>query len=319
MISAMFLAPVQLGRTQPDAELRLAHTACRDARDNEKGAGFYSESSDNRYQRRFSLISDFQQALQSDDQLHLAYQPRVQMASARCVSAEALIRWQHPEVGNVSPAEFIPLVENTSMARALTDWVMRNAIRQAASWHRRGLELRISINIAAANLEEQDFSERLLGYLRSEALPLRAIELELTESGLISNGRAARQQLEKLMALGVRIAIDDFGTGYSSLAYLQTIPAHVVKIDRSFISGLDHHQRCQTLVRSMIAMAHELGYSVVGEGVETGEGKEILHSLGCDEIQGYLIARPMTSEDFDSWFMAHINTVAASQLSRHPL
>ncbi|NMT62876.1 sensor domain-containing phosphodiesterase [Marinobacter orientalis] len=313
------VAPVQLGRTQPDAVLRLAHTACRDARDNETGAGFYSRSSDNRYQRRFSLISDFQEALQSEDQLHLAYQPRVDMTSGRCVSAEALIRWQHPTVGNVSPAEFIPLVENTTMARDLTDWVMRNAIRQAAAWYHQGLQLRVSLNIAAANLEEGDFTERLLGYLGSEGLPLRAVELELTESGLISNGQAARRQLEELMARGVKIAIDDFGTGYSSLAYLQTIPAHVVKIDRSFITGLNQHQRSQTLVSAMIAMAHELGYSVVAEGVETEEAKQVLHSLGCDEIQGYLIARPFTSTEFTRWFMAPINTVTARPSSRQSL
>jgi EAL domain-containing protein (putative c-di-GMP-specific phosphodiesterase class I) len=197
--------------------------------------------------------------------------------------------------------EFVPLVENTSMARALTDWVMRQAIRQAALWYRQGVRLRVSINIAAANLEEEDFISRLMGYLRSEKLPLSAIELELTESGLISNGRQAREKLETLMAKGIRVAIDDFGTGYSSLAYLHAIPAHVVKIDRCFITGLSHRRNSQTLVRSMISMAHDLGYSVVGEGVETEEQRQVLQSLGCDEIQGYLYAKPLGAEDFSQW------------------
>jgi EAL domain-containing protein (putative c-di-GMP-specific phosphodiesterase class I)/GGDEF domain-containing protein len=297
------LAPLSLGHMRPDAVLRLAHTACHDARIEETDTGFYSESSDTRFQRSFNLISDFRQALESDDQLFLVYQPRMDMTSDRCVGAEALLRWQHPKLGNISPGEFIPLVENTSMARALTDWVMRNAIKQGVLWYRQGLQLRISINIAAANLEEGDFTDRLMDYLDSAGLPINAIELELTESGLIKNGKAARLKLEDLIARGVRVAIDDFGTGYSSLAYLQSIPAHVVKIDRSFIIDLNYRQRSQTLLSAMIAMAHELGYSVVGEGVETEEIRGILHSLGCDEIQGYLIAKPLTTTDFTRWFM----------------
>jgi EAL domain-containing protein (putative c-di-GMP-specific phosphodiesterase class I)/GGDEF domain-containing protein len=295
------VAPVVFGRTAPDVGLRLSHTACRDARDQERSVGFYSESSDTRYQRRFNLIADFREALQVENQLQLVYQPRVDAASGHCNGAETLLRWHHPQLGNVPPGEFVPLVENTSMARALTDWVMRQAIRQAALWYRQGVRLRVSINIAAANLEEEDFISRLMGYLRSEKLPLSAIELELTESGLISNGRQAREKLETLMAKGIRVAIDDFGTGYSSLAYLHAIPAHVVKIDRCFITGLSHRRNSQTLVRSMISMAHDLGYSVVGEGVETEEQRQVLQSLGCDEIQGYLYAKPLGAEDFSQW------------------
>lgn len=299
------IAPAALGHDSPDVLLRFAHSACHDARANEAEVGFYSEASDFRHQRRFSLIRDFGQALKSDDQLQLVYQPRLDLASGLCTRAEALLRWQHPDLGSVSPGEFIPLVENTSMARGLTDWVMRNAIRQAAEWHRQGMQLRVSINIAAANLGEADFNERLLAYLDEEKLPISAIELELTESGVIKNGKTARQKLEKLMEMGITVAIDDFGTGYSSLAYLQSIPANVVKIDGSFIFDLSHHQPSQTLVRSMISMAHDLGFSVVGEGVETDEARAILHHLGCEEIQGYLIAKPLTNRDFVNWFLYH--------------
>lgn len=295
------VVPISLGAVKPDAMLRFAHIACHDARENEAEIGFYSESSDTRHQRRFSLITDFQAALQASDQLQLVYQPRLDLASGLCTSAEALIRWQHPVIGNVSPGEFIPLVENTTMARSLTDWVMRHAIQQAAAWHRQGIQLRVSINIAAANLEEEDFTDRLLGYLNAKNLPLTAIELELTESSMISKGKAAREKLRTLMEMGVRVAIDDFGTGYSSLAYLQTVPAQVVKIDGSFIKELNHKERSQTLVRSMINMAHDLGYRVVGEGVELPEALEILEAMGCDEIQGYLLARPLATEDFTHW------------------
>jgi|26BtaG_2_1085354.scaffolds.fasta_scaffold02291_3 EAL domain-containing protein (putative c-di-GMP-specific phosphodiesterase class I)/GGDEF domain-containing protein len=310
---------VTLGQEKPDVALRFAHSACHDARVGEKDIGFYSESSDTRFQRSFSLIADFRQALESDDQLYLMYQPRLDIASGRCTSAEALLRWQHPTLGNVSPAEFIPLVENTSMARDLTDWVMGRAIEQAAAWYREGMRLRVSINIAAANLEEADFTDRLCEHLNREQLPLTAIELELTESSLISNRKAARQKLEKLIALGVRIAIDDFGTGYSSLAYLQTIPAHVVKIDRSFITGLSDQRQSQTMVRSMIAMAQELGFSVVGEGVEDPEQQNILQALGCNELQGYLIARPLGSVDFTRWFSNSRNILPGRQSAQRIL
>lgn len=295
------IAPFRLGETNPADVLRIAHSASRDARQAERGAGVYSSSSDILHQRSFTLLSKFPEALEATDQLYLVYQPRIDMVSGDCVGAEALIRWRHPTLGDVSPAEFIPLVESTPMARALTDWVLRDAIRQSAIWHRQALGLRISINVAAANLEEEDFTARLLTYLGEENLPLSAIELELTESSLISNGRAARKQLGDLMKAGLTIAIDDFGTGYSSLAYLQKIPAHVVKIDRSFINKLEGHERNKTLVRSMISMAHDLGYRVVAEGVETGSSYRFLNSVGCDEVQGYLIAKPLTSGGFQSW------------------
>lgn len=190
------------------------------------------------------------------------------------------------------------------MAHELTDWVMLRVIKQAAIWHQQGRNLSISLNVAAVNLEEPDFTQRLLGYLQRENLPLGLIELELTESGLISNGIAATMQLNALVEAGIEVAIDDFGTGYSSLAYLNKIPAHVVKIDRSFIESLAHETRSQTLVKSMISMAHDLEYRVVAEGVETAEALEVLRALGCDEVQGYYFSKPLATKDFENWQQA---------------
>lgn len=295
------VAPFRLGHTTPSDVVRIAHSAARDARQAEQSAGLYSAASDASHQRRFNLIRRFGEALDRQDQLHLVYQPKIDMDTGRCLGAEALIRWRDPDLGDISPAEFIPLVENTAMARALTDWVMRNAIHRASLWHRTNPGMRVSINIAASNLEEEDFIERALMYLAQEQVPVSAIELELTEGGLISNGQAARNQLNALVATGFQIAIDDFGTGYSSLTYLQAIPAHVVKIDRSFIDDLENQPRNQTLVRSMINMAHDLGYSVVSEGVETWETYRLLQNLGCDKAQGFLFARPLAPRDFEHW------------------
>ena len=298
---AIGVTPFHLGVEDPATILRTAHSACQDARHAETDIGFYSIALDAKHQRRFSLIAGFRRALEHPDELHLVFQPRVSMDSGACLGVEALIRWDHPQMGPISPAEFIPLVEKTPLARAMTAWVIREAIAKAAYWHRQKLGLRVSINISAANLEEVDFTACLLSMLAEQSLPKSAIELELTESALVSNGRAARSELDALADAGIRVAIDDFGTGYSSLSYLQNVPAQVVKIDRSFIARVEAEARSQTLVNTMINMAHEFGYSVVAEGIETVEAYRLLQSLGCDEAQGYLLAKPLPAQAFEEW------------------
>ncbi|WP_110655785.1 sensor domain-containing phosphodiesterase [Salinicola halimionae] len=298
------VAPFRLGEIAPVDVLRIAHSACQSARDSEAGVSLFSSSLDEQHLRRFALISGFRHALEDTGQLQLVYQPRVSLITDDCVGVEALVRWEHPVLGAIFPDEFIPLVENTPMIRSLTDWVLRHAIDQAGIWYRRGLVLRVSINISAANLAESDFTARLKTYLAEQALPVVGLELELTESALIGNTRTAVEALDVLVEAGIRIAIDDFGTGYSSLAYLQEVPADVIKIDRSFVAQIDHEVRSQTLIKAMISMAHDLDYHVVAEGVETPESYQMLQALGCDEAQGYWMARPMTVEAFDDWLAA---------------
>lgn len=298
---ALGITPFVAGSAAAADILRTAHSACLDARETESGVGLFSLTLDAGHQRRFTLIGDVLQALASETQFRLVFQPRIDSRSERCIGAEALLRWTHPTLGEVSPAEFIPLIEDSPLARPLTGWVLRQAVAQASRWHADGLDLRISVNVSAANLDEEDFAERLLAVMAEYQLPSSALEIELTESALIGNSRCATAQLEALQNQGVIVAIDDFGTGYSSLAYLQEIPAQVVKIDRSFVSRLEEHKRSQTLVRAMISMAHEMGHSVVAEGVETIESQRFLQQLGCDELQGYLIARPMAADVFEGW------------------
>lgn len=193
------------------------------------------------------------------------------------------------------------------MAKPLTQWVLRHAVRQAAAWHRQGKTLQISVNVSATNLEEEDFAISLLDEMAYAALPSTAIEVELTESALIGQGEVAANQLKALIAAGLRIAIDDFGTGYSSLSYLHEIPAHTVKIDRRFITELGQDARTETLVNSMISMAHDLGYRVVAEGIENDISYRRLMELGCDEAQGYFIAKPLLPLVFEEWL--HERTV----------
>ena len=295
------IAAFHLGDTTPSDVLRSAHAAALDARQMGRDAGVFSTALEERFQRRSMLLSDIDRALENDDELYLVFQPRVAVASGICEGAEALLRWRHPILGEVSPAEFIPLIENTPMARSLTAWVLRQAIRQAALWRKQGRQLRISINVSATNLEEADFAERVFAQLRQAGLASDAIELEVTESALISKGQAAASQLDALIAAGILIAIDDFGTGYSSLSYLHEIPAHIVKVDRGFITHLAEDARTRTLVRSMIGMAHELGYRVVAEGVENETALDYLGQMGCNEVQGYLLARPLLPRAFETW------------------
>ena len=298
---AIGIAPFSLCDQAPTDILRLAHSASQDAREAEMSVGMYSHERDIKHQRRFSLIAEFRKALQAGDQLHLVYQPRVAMDSGQCVSVEALIRWQHPELGTVSPVEFIPLIEKTPLARALTEWVISSAVKQALDWKQQGFALSVSVNVAASNLEEDDFVDRLIQTISDNGLEHSDIELELTENTLVSNGRAVWTQLDRLNSSGFTVAIDDFGTGYSSLAYLKDIPAQVVKIDRSFIFDVEKVGKRRSLVNSMISMAQDLGYRVVAEGVETEAAYHTLKELGCDEVQGYWLSRPLSAQVCGEW------------------
>lgn len=295
------IAPFLTGHIPACDILRIAHGAGQDARAHESGEAVYSPSLDSRHQRRFTLLTDLRQALHGSDELHLVYQPRVAIESGQCTGAEALLRWRHPQLGDISPREFIPLVENTPLARGLTAWVVRSVIAQAADWHRQGLMLKVSANVMASNLEEENFTGQLLDWLAQYQLPPGALELELTESTLVSNRRAVRQQLNALTRAGIRIAIDDFGTGYSSLSYLLKIPANVVKIDRAFTTRREGEKRREILLKAMIDLAHGLGYQTVAEGFAPSDMIDTLRQLGCDEAQSHIISKPLAANAFRSW------------------
>jgi EAL domain-containing protein (putative c-di-GMP-specific phosphodiesterase class I)/GGDEF domain-containing protein len=298
------IAPFLLGGAEPQDVLRTAHSAAQDARLEERAVSIYSSAEDAAHRRRFALLAAFAEALEQPEQLRLVFQPRVELASGRSIGAEALLRWRHPVLGEVSPGEFMPLVEQTAMARAATAWVLEQAMAQLAAWRRAGIGLRLSVNISATNLAEPDFAERMRQGLLRHGLDAAALELELTESAVMADAGQALTALEALAGLGLSLAIDDFGTGYSSLAYLQRLPAQVVKIDRSFIQGMAEDARRQSLVSAMIGMLRGLGYRVVAEGVESAAVLDLLARLGCEEAQGFLIGRPMGADALDEWLHA---------------
>ncbi|MDB5624141.1 MAG: hypothetical protein JWR39_2704, partial [Devosia sp.] len=295
------LMPIHLGEISPAQVLRAVHGAAQDARDAEQRVGLYSVDLDAAHQRRYALLDGLRHALASSDQLSLHFQPRINMRSGACAGAEALLRWHHPDLGNVGPGEFIPLAEATELARPLTQWVLEAALQQAASWEQAGLAIKISINVSPSNLEEADFAQRLGQALQRHAVRPDALEIEFTESGLIRNQTQILANLAAIRALGVVCAIDDFGTGYSSFSYLKDIPAEIIKIDQSFIRTLVPGSDDSALVRAMITMAQELGRKVVAEGVETQQAYDFLRSCGCDEAQGYLISRPVPCNVFVAW------------------
>lgn len=294
MVTASYgLSPFRLGEVKPEDVLRTAISAANDAQEAGLEYAVYSPATDKANRRRYTLLTDMRAALDASDQLSLVYQPRVDARTGAYVSAEALLRWHHPVLGPVSPGEFIPLIEQTALARPVTAWVIGAALDQALAWRRFGCPLRISVNVSAHNLEEEDFASRLAAALELRALAPDAVELEFTESALIRNGERVMAQLKTIRAMGVEIAIDDFGTGYSTFAYLKAMPASTVKLDQSFIRNVVDNPRDQLLVSSMISMAHGLGYRTVAEGVETAEVRSFLSKAGCDELQGYLISRPV--------------------------
>ena len=302
--STFGVVPFEVGSVRPPELLRDLYGAALDAIDGPERVRVFSAEQNLAAMRRFRMVNEFGGALEDDTQLRLVYQPKVELATGRCVGAEALLRWRHPDLGEVSPGEFFPVIEQTLLAHATTRWVIERALRQLARWHRAGLTQQVAVNVSAVNLLEPDFCAWVLGRLGEHGLPATALAIEITESALMSKRQQAAATLDGLARAGVQLAIDDFGSGYSSLAYLQSVPANVVKIDQGFIRGLDQDAHKRALVATMIKLSHELGHLVVAEGVETAEEAGFLRGAGCDQVQGYLYGRPMAPEDFERWICA---------------
>jgi EAL domain-containing protein (putative c-di-GMP-specific phosphodiesterase class I)/GGDEF domain-containing protein len=301
---AIGVRPFILGTVPPDDVLRGAASAAEDARSTEGSIALYSPANDTAHRRQYGLLRDFGAALEAGDQLRLVYQPRIALATGRCIGAEALLRWRHPRLGEVSPAEFIPIIEQTSFARPTTQWVLDAALDQISSWEVAGIAMAVSVNISAANLGEADLAERIQSGLGIRDLRPDRLEIELTESAIMDQPEQALATLRELAAAGICLAIDDFGTGHSSLAYLQRLPAQVVKIDQAFVRNLTEAAGPDlVLIETMIDLAHRLGYRVVAEGVESSEAAAVLARLGCEEAQGFLFARPMEVVQFVQWLL----------------
>ena len=242
-------------------------------------------------------------------QFRLHYQPQIDLATGRVQGAEALIRWTDPVLGEVSPGEFIPVAEDSGFIIAIGDWVLHQAVAQAADWHRRGLKLVVSVNVSALQFQQPGFVEGVAQALRDAHLPAAALELELTESMLVHDAADALLRLQALAELGVKLAIDDFGTGYSSLSYLKRLPVNRLKIDRSFVGGLPDDESDVGIVHAVISMGRALHLQIIAEGVETEAQRRFLKKAGCDQFQGFLFAKALDAAAFE----ARINEPAATR------
>ena len=237
-------------------------------------------------------------------QLQLHYQPQVDIGSGRIVGMEALARWQHPTLGWVPPDEFIPLAEASDLILQIGGWVLDAACKQARFWHTRGFsDLVIAVNLSARQFRQMDLTEMVLRTVAAHGLLPRHIELELTETVVMSDANRSVEILEALHRAGFKVAIDDFGTGYSSMSYLKRLPVSKLKIDRSFVSDLGSNVKSDSIVKAVIALAHGLGIVVVAEGVETKSQRLILSSFGCNQYQGYLFSRPQCADNIEALLM----------------
>jgi PAS domain S-box-containing protein len=289
--------------------LKHADAAMYEAKaEGRNGYHFHTRNAQSKAFSRLSLEASLRQALQRDEFI-LHYQPKVNIKSGSVVGMEALVRWVSPEIGIVSPYEFISVAEETGLIVPLGAWVLKTACAQTVAWHAAGLgSLCISVNLSAVQMRQSNLAREVAQALAKSGLDEKFLELELTESLLMDDVDSHIKQLHKLDKLGIKLSIDDFGTGYSSLSYLKRFPISTLKIDRSFITDIEKDPDAAAIVRGVVGLAHSLRLQVVAEGVEELEQLELLSNYGCDEAQGYYYTRPLPVEEFATWVRNKISS-----------
>ncbi len=292
---------------EPEFLLRAASAARTDAkrRIGHNNLQFFSPEINKNAYRQLWLESQLHRAIENEELL-LHYQPTVRIATGQIRSLEALIRWNHPQMGLIPPMDFIGIAEHTGLINKLGSWVLQSACLQGRKWYEEGFtDIQVAVNLSPAQFREENLGKEIVSILRETDLPARCLNLEITENTLIENFSGAIQIINELHNAGVSFSIDDFGTGYSSLSYLKSLPVDWVKIDRSFLSDVLPSQQDQGIIGAIISMSHSLGLKVIAEGVETDAQRDLLRSLNCDEIQGYLVSRPMPAGSSNQFLRDH--------------
>ncbi len=297
--------------TEVETLLQCADSAMYRAKDERLTHAFYEASSYRHDPERLTLVSDLRRAIR-DSELVLHYQPKATLDSGEVASVEALVRWQHPERGLLPPAEFIPVVEQTSLVKPLTAFVLGEALRQCKAWKDEGLDLSVAVNISMRNLLDRSFADEVRRLLDFHGVEPNRLELEITESTVLADPHRTGRLLDELNAMGVRLSVDDFGTGYSSLSVLKRLPLNELKIDRSFVKNMLTDEDDAIIVRSTIDLARNLGLEVVAEGVESVEVWDELESLGCHTAQGFYLSRPVPPAQLGLWLRSRMNPAELS-------
>ena len=298
---------------QDDATLlRHADAAMYRAKHQRLGCSVFDGDTHEVQRGYLSMLGELRRAL-AQRQFELEYQPKLDLRSGLTVGVEGLVRWNHPVRGRVPPNEFIPFAEQTGIMRDITRWVVAEGARFAAESARAGLDLRVSVNVCAQDIQNPDFCAAVGEIIAQERVEPGRLCLEITESGVVSETEAAVRNLTAIAGWGVRLSVDDFGTGYATLKQLQRLPVHELKVDRSFVSGLHANRGNESIVRATIELARQLGLSVVAEGVETVAELRALAALGCDEAQGYYLSKPMPASEVTSWVTMRHSLHASSR------
>ncbi len=283
--------------------LRCADSAMYAAKDLSTELELFDGDRDNHSPTRLKRLGELRQAL-TRGELVLHYQPKLRLGTGSVVGVEALVRWLHPEQGLLPPGEFVPLAEQTGLIKPLTSFMLRESLEQLATWRRAGHDLTIAVNVSERSLLDPQFPAEVARALRGTGIPAERLELEITEGTIMADPERAAGVLRRLDALGVSLSLDDFGTGYSSLSRLRELPIDEIKIDRSFAARIEADERDVAIMRSAIELGHNLGCSVVAEGLETAEALDCVTALGCDTGQGFHIARPLDAVSLTEWLTA---------------
>jgi len=280
--------------------IQHADTAMYVAKRTNSGCAVYHPEHDRDAVKRLELANELHDAIDADE-LELHYQPKIDLQTGKVVGVEALLRWQNPKRGMVPPDEIIPIAEHNGMIKRLTLWVLNAALKQCAQWRAQGIELSVAVNLSVWNLQDPMLIEEIENKLAHWQVPANLLELEITESAMMADPKFSLAALKKLDSMGIVLAVDDYGTGFSSLAYLKKLPVDIIKIDKSFVLSMDVDDDDATIVKSTIELAHNLGFKVVAEGVESEAIARLLHALGCNTAQGYHFCRPVNSAAFTRW------------------
>ncbi len=319
--------PSQSQLSANDALRRVA-IAMMHAKQRNDHIALYQQGQDESHQRELTILHDLPLSL-ATGQMFVVYQPKVDLASQHCHSAEALIRWQHPVLGFIPPDEFIRLAEHSGLIAQITDWMTEQVLAQLAQWQQQGVRLKVAINLSAHDLTNPQLPARLAQRLSHFALDATALALEVTEGAVMQDPQQVIRILTELRAMGIELAIDDFGTGQSSLAYLKQLPVHEVKIDRAFVKDIERNGNDELIVQATTQLAHGLGLLVTAEGLENLAGLAKLQQHGIDKVQGYFFSKPLPAADFSRWLSefsqqqnrwfgdTSLDTAVSGKASRH--